>query len=170
VGHRAVALIGVHLAFGCVDRQLLIVGPAPIALGVGVRERPALQHLVGRELDAVDTDARTERRLLRFAKEVVGFPVEYHPADFAQRELRLGPLLGIVERVEVQFRMLAVGHDLNAELPLGEIPAVDRIVQIFGRVAEVFFLNLGGLGRGERTDALFGNPMENASPLSFTSL
>ena len=64
-------------------------------------------------------------------------------ADRQQRELVLRPDLGVVERVEIEFRVLVVRHDLHAELPLGKVAALDGLVQVLRGVAELGGLDLG---------------------------
>ena len=59
-----------------VDRYEIVVDAETVALGIAVREQPALQHLVGREANAVDYIERIERRLLDLGEEVLGVAVE----------------------------------------------------------------------------------------------
>ena len=76
VGHRAVERVGVRPATrGLVHGELEIVGTDAVAVGVAVRERPAEQHLVGREPDAGYECGRLERGLLDLGEEVLGVPV-----------------------------------------------------------------------------------------------
>ena len=79
------------------------------------------------------------------AKKLLDVAVQRHHADRAQREHVLRPDLGVVERVEVQLRVLVVAHDLDVELPLREVAALDRLVEVLGGVAELGGLDLGRL-------------------------
>ena len=144
IGHLPVALVrlGAGPLLRRVDRELQVVRPDPVALGVRVGQGPALEHLVVREVDPVDEDARAEGRLLRLGEEVVRVAVEHHAADRQERELVLRPALGVVERVEVELRMVVVRHDLDAHLPLGEVAALDRVVEVLRGVADVAGLDL----------------------------
>jgi len=101
-----------------------------VALRVRVRERPPDEHLVVGEVQAVDEHARPERDLLAVGEEVARVAVEHHPPDRTQRGGLLGPGLRVVERVEVELRVLVVAHGLDLELPLPEVARLDRVVEV----------------------------------------
>ncbi|MNI68788.1 hypothetical protein D3C73_1245010 [compost metagenome] len=44
--HRTVALVVVDLGDRTVNRQLIVVRPYPVTVGIGVSEQAALQHFV----------------------------------------------------------------------------------------------------------------------------
>lgn len=68
--------------------------------------------------------------------------------------------LGIVQRIEPELRMVAVGHDLDAEFPFGVVAALDGVIQVLGRMADVLRLDFRGLRRGQIAHALLGLPVE----------
>ncbi len=162
IRHLAVALVGLGARsfLRCVDRQLQVVGTDAVALGVRVRQGAALQHLVVGKIDAVDQHASTEGRLLGFREDVVRVFIEHHAARRQQRELVFRPALGVVQRVEVELGMLAVGHDLDTEFPFRIVAAFDCLVEVARGVAGVVGLDLGRLLRGEIAHALARLPVE----------
>ena len=107
----------------------------------------------------VDQHAGAEGGLLDFGEVVVRVAVEHHAADRQQRELVLRPALGVVERVEVELRVVVVRHDLDAELPLGIIAALDGVVEVLGGVVEVLGLDRRRPRRGEVAHALLRDPV-----------
>ena len=149
-------VIGVDLDLGPIHRQLQVVGPDPVAVGVGVGEEPAQQHLVGAGADPGHHVGGLEGGLLDLGEVVVGVAVQHHPADLAQRVVGMGPDLGHVEGVEAVVGGLLKGHQLHQERPGGLVAALDGLVQ----VAEVAVGVLGGhrlaLGGGVELDALVG--------------
>ena len=69
-------------------------------------------------------------------------------------ELLLGPELGGVERVEVELRVLVVREQLHEHVPLGELLALDGVVEVLGGVVEIGGLDGVGLFLGQVADAL----------------
>jgi len=137
VGHLAVALVGGDVLLRPVDGQLQVVGADAVALRVGVGEGAALQELVVGEVEAIDEDAGAEGDLLDLGEVVDGVAVKHEAAYGQERELLLGPDLRRVERVEVKLLVLVVRHHLHEHLPLGEVAALDGLVQVLRRVVEV---------------------------------
>jgi hypothetical protein len=129
VGHLAVALVGGDVRLGRVDRQLQVVRADAVALRVGVREGAALQHLVVGEVEAVDEHAGAEGDLLDLGEVVVRVAVEHHAADGRSGNCPR-PDLGVVERVEVELGVLVVSMICTLQLPLGEVAALDGVVQV----------------------------------------
>ncbi len=63
-------LVATAAVLGLVDRQLQVVRPDAVALGVAVGERPPDEHLVVGEVEPVDEHAGAERDLLVLGEEV----------------------------------------------------------------------------------------------------
>ena len=93
------------------------------------------------------------------AKKFSGVAVQRHRADRAQREVVLRPGLGVVERVEVELRVLVVVHELDVEVPLREVAALDGVVEVLGVDAELLALRDRGVGLGPGLDALLRQPV-----------
>src|SRR5664280_2671048 len=74
--HVAVLAVAMHRDQRLIDRQLEVVGADAIAVGVGVAEKPALEHLVWTRGDARHHVGWLERRLLDLSEVVVRVPVE----------------------------------------------------------------------------------------------
>ena len=139
---------------GTVDWDLIKVGPQPVAVGVVVREQPALQHLVRAGLDARHQVGRTEGNLLHLSEVVGGVPVENDPTNWDERELSMGPHLGQVEGVEGPVLSLLECHDLDVEGPGGKVPLSDGVVEVPDGVVRVGLGFLVRLVTVEALDAL----------------
>src|SRR6266849_10553702 len=83
--HHPVPLVVVLLRVRAVDRNLREVRSEPVALGVGIREKTALEQLVWGWLDPGDEARRAEGGLLDLSEEIVWIPVEHQPADRDER-------------------------------------------------------------------------------------
>src|SRR4051794_21396031 len=71
VGHLCVALVGAYRgALRPVHRELKVVRPDAVALGIAVAERTADQHLVVGEVQTVDEDTGAECNLLVLGEDV----------------------------------------------------------------------------------------------------
>lgn len=154
--HLAIALIGGVGAFGRVDLQLQIVGADPIALGIGIGQRPPLQHLVVGKVDALHQHPGAEGGLFGFGEDIRGIAIQHQPAHLQQGKLVFRPALGVVQGIEGQFVVRLVRHDLHAHLPLGIVTPLDGVVEVATGMAHVVFLDLGRLRAGEIPDALLG--------------
>ena len=119
-----------------------------MALGVAVGERAPDEHLVVGEVEAVDEHARPEGDLLVLGEDVAHVAIEHHAPHGLRLVELLGPDLRVVERVEVELGVLAVGHDLHAKLPLRVVAALDGGAEVLGVGAEVVGLDGGGVGGG----------------------
>src|SRR5260370_19135262 len=97
--------------------------------------------------------------MVKWGEEVLGVPVEYHATDGPPGKLFLGPQFSIVERIEVEFGMLIVGHDLDLHLPLGILTTLYGFIEILGGVVEISSLNGICLLLGQVLDTLLGNPV-----------
>src|SRR5690606_5513750 len=64
VTHRTVEGVGVYRYLRLVDRELVVVRADPVAVGVGVGEHAAQQHLVWGDADTRNQVGGLERRLL----------------------------------------------------------------------------------------------------------
>ena len=119
-------------AVGTVDRDLREVRSAEARqLRVEVAEQPGLHQRVVDDLDAPHEVTDVERDLLDLGEEVGGVAVERHAADRLHRHELLGHELGGVEQVDaLEVLVVAVGHHLDAELPLGEGAGADGVVEV----------------------------------------
>nr|BFE77947.1 hypothetical protein GCM10020093_005480 [Planobispora longispora] len=142
----AVAVVVAHLGQRPVDRDLREVRPAePDELGVEIGEEPRLQQRVVGEVDAGHDVADVEGDLLGLGEEVVRVAVEHQAPDRLDRDQLLRDDLRGVEQVEVEGVLVLLGHELHAELPLGEVPGLDRLPQVLpvevGVLAAIFWVS-----------------------------
>lgn len=86
-------VVGHGCTVGLVDRELEVVGPQAVAVGVRVGEEAALEHLVVGDVDTWDEVGGGESRLLDFCKVVFGVTVEGHFADFLEWVVSMRPHL-----------------------------------------------------------------------------
>jgi len=154
--HLAVLVVVVHLAQRPVDRQLLVIGAAAIAVRVAVGEHPPQHHPVRAGPDARDKVRHLEPGLLDLGEEVLGVAVEHHPADRDRRVVLVRPDLGQVERVEPVVGRVLKRHDLHLEAPDRVIFLLDGLPQVAPVVVGVLAAHGPGLGVGEVGDALLG--------------
>ena len=158
--HGAVAVVAVERAARLVDRDLVVVHAQPVALRVAVGEQPALQHPVGREANARHHVGGGEGGLLDLGEIVVRVAVELPLADLDQRVVLLRPHLGQVEGMEAVVGRVGLGHDLHAQLPPGELAALDRVIQVALVALAVLADQGAGLGIGQVPDALLADVVE----------
>ena len=85
----------------------------PLRICVG--EDPALQELVGGELDSWHDRGGAESSLLHFGKVVFWIAVQHHLAHWHQRELVLWPGLCGIKWVEVLLQLIGNLHNLNIQ-------------------------------------------------------
>src|ERR1700731_758237 len=71
-----------------------------------------------------------EGDLLGFREKVIGVSVQRQLADAAHRNEFLRDDLGRVEEVEVEFELVLFIDDLQAQLPLGIVAALDRLEEV----------------------------------------
>ncbi len=137
-----------------VDGDEIMVDAETVALGIAVREQPALQHLVGREANAVDDIERIERRLLDLGEEVLGVAVELQYTHVVKREIAVIPHLRQIERIDMVAHGLLFGHNLNLHLPAREVAPLDSLEQIALVRLAVLGDDRFGLGVGQVLYAL----------------
>jgi hypothetical protein len=135
-----------------------VVRPNAVALRVAVSKRPTNQHLVIAEVPAIDQHASAEGGLLVLGEEVVNIAIEGHHTDRTQGKDVLRPGLGVIERVEVLFRVLVITPDLDTEFPPGVRATRDGLVEVFGGMPQVRGLNRVRLRLREGGDALLTLP------------
>ena len=87
--HCAVAVITVERTFRCVDRDVMVIDPEPIALCISIGEQSSLQHLVGRIANARHDVGGRERRLFDFGEDVFGVSIKLKMPDLDQRAMPL---------------------------------------------------------------------------------
>ena len=157
----AVALVVVDRRERAVDRELGEVRAADAAeLGVDVGEQAALQQRIVGEVDAGHDVAGMERDLLGLGEEVVGVAVERQLADAAHRNQLLGDELGGVEQVEAELVLVLLLDDLQAQLLLREVAALDRLPEVAAVEVGVLAGDLLRLVPHQRADALERLPVE----------
>lgn len=139
-GHASITL-EVSKFVGCpgsVDRKLLVVYTNAVTVGVWVREQPALQDRIRRGLKSWRQVSWVESNLLNLGKVVDGVLIEGELAHLRERKLLLGPHVREVEDVDLlllpQLLGLSGCHSLDFDAPLGEITALDGLVQVLGGV------------------------------------
>ena len=141
---------------GVVDRDLLVVGPQPGAVCVGVGEAAGQQHLVRAQAGAGHDVVRLERGLLDLGVVVGDVAVQRQLADVDQRIVAVRPHLGQVERVEPVGLGVLERHDLHLQRPAREVAALDRVVEVALVVVAVLAGQPVGLLLGQEVDALVG--------------
>ena len=100
----------------------------PSELGVEIRKHPRLHQRIVGDLDAGDEISGVERNLLRLGEVVRGVLVQGQPPDGLDRCELLGHELRRIEQVDALERLvIAVGEQLQAELPLEEGAVVDSV-------------------------------------------
>ena len=95
-----------------------------------IGEEPALQQRVIGELDAGHDVGGEEGHLLRLRVEIVHVAVQNHLTDHPQGDDFFGDQLGGIKGIEVQLRRGLLIEDLQSQLPLGKVAALDRFPQV----------------------------------------
>ena len=128
---RAITVVVVNRHTWHVDGQLFKVGAAmAVELRIQVREQPALQQRVLREVNAADHMARLEHDLLRLSEVVDRVAVQSEDSQLGQGHKFLGNDLGWVEHVEAEGKCLVFVEDLHGELPGWRVAGLDRIPKV----------------------------------------
>jgi hypothetical protein len=128
-----------------VDRQLRKVRTAKtLQLRVEVREVPALQKRVVREVDPRHHVLRAECHLFRIGKEIVRHAVEHQPPDNAHRQDFFRDQLGRIEDVEIELFSKGVVEELNAKFPFREGAGIDRVPQVAAVEVRIRAVDLDG--------------------------
>ena len=129
---ESVPLVVVDIDVRAVDRQLLEVRAAEARdLRVHVGEQAGLQEGVVDDVDARHQVAGVEHDLLDLGEEVRRVGVQGQQADRLHGGELLGDQLGGVEQVDAgEHLVLGVVEDLDAQLPLREVTALDGVVQV----------------------------------------
>ena len=156
----AVALIIVHRIERPVDRQLGEIRSDPAKLGVDVGEQSPLQQRIVGEVDAGHDVAGVKGDLLGLGEIVVGIAIERHLADAAHRHEFLGDELGRIEEVKVEFELVLLLDDLQPQLPLRIVAALDRFEQVAAVEIGVLAGDLLRLVPHQRLHALDGLPVK----------
>ena len=128
--HRPVPVKVHDRTNGPINRQLLEISPQPTQLRIKVREVSPLQEGVIAKPNPRDNMRGAKCRLLRLSEELIDVPVEDNLPDVLNWDEVLRPQLGSVENIKVEFMLTALGENLNAELPLGEVALLDGLVEI----------------------------------------
>src|SRR5690606_10914305 len=120
----------------------------------------SLQKRIAAEVDARYDVLGAERRLFGFCEKVAHVAIEHEPADAAHRhELLCNELRGI-EQVERQPRRGLLVDELHAELPLGEVPSLDRLPEIATVIVRIHSADPLGLRPQQRLEAELRLPVE----------
>jgi len=129
---EAVTVVVVHRGHRSVDGDLAEVGPTESGeLSVEIGEQPGVQQRIVDHVDAGHQMAGVEGDLLGLGEVVGRVPIQCHAADDADRTQLFGNQLGRVEQVDaLEGLVLGVGHDLNGQVPFGEVAGGDAFVQI----------------------------------------
>ena len=134
--------------------------PEPLELCIDIREVAALEQRIVREVDARNDVLRAESHLLGLGEEVVDGAVEHQTADATHRHELLGDQLRGVEHVEVEAVGEVVVEQLDAELPLRVVAALDGIPQVAPVEVGIGAVDLHGFVPEDRLQAELGLPVE----------
>lgn len=124
-GHHAVALVRVEGPEGLIDRDLLVVHPEAMAVGVRVGEEAGLQHGVRRGLHPRDHVRRGKGELLNLGEVVFDVAVEGEFAKGPERNFALGPNFGQVEDIPVKLLGFVGAQHLHITGPRRIVPFFD---------------------------------------------
>jgi len=109
-----------------------------VAVRIWVREQATLQYWVGGWLDTWWHVCWVEGNLLDLGEVVFSILVQCELADFAERELVMGPHVGQVEDVDLLLlpKILSFlgGHGLELDTPFWEVTLLDSVEEVFLRV------------------------------------
>src|ERR1700730_6468064 len=121
------------------------MGANAAKLGIYIREQASLQQRIVREVDAGHHVAGMKRHLLGLGKIVVGVAVQRQPADAPNRNKFLRNDLGRVEQVKIEIELVPFLDDLETELPLRIVAALNRLEEVATMEIGVFAGDLLGL-------------------------
>lgn len=159
-GHHAVTLVRIKGPQGLIDRDLLVVHPEAMAVGVRVGEEAGLQHRIGRGFHPRDHVRRGKGDLLDLGEVVFGVAVEGELAKRPERDFALRPHLGQVEDVPAKLLGFVGAQHLHVAGPPRIVAFLDRAEQIFRVPIRVLGPHLGRLFIVERLAALVGLAMD----------
>jgi hypothetical protein len=128
--HCAITLIRVECSERSVDRNLLVVGPETVAVGIWVREKTRLKDRVGRWLNTWNQVGRGEGDLLDFSKVVLDILVKGEFSKWLQWDLLLWPDLGQIEDIPTELFSLLGREDLNVDRPGWVIALLDSLKKV----------------------------------------
>ena len=119
---HAVTMVVVDRRQRPVDGDLREVRAAEAGqLGVQVTEQPRLHEWVIGNFDTRHEMAGMKRHLFYLGEEICWAAVQGHPTNRLYRYKLLGDKLGRVQQIDAfEVLVVAVRHDLNTKLPLGE--------------------------------------------------
>lgn len=147
--HGTITLVGVNTgSVGAVNGDLFVVGSESMSVSIRVREKTSLEHLVERGLDSGNQVRRRESGLFGFSMEVLGVAVKSKLTDINQGVVFVRPDLGYIIDIESILGSISNGHDLNLEVPSGEV--------FFGNVIEKIVSSKVFIG-GDLSGCLFGS-------------
>ncbi|MCY1230084.1 hypothetical protein D9M72_424810 [compost metagenome] len=152
----AVLAVVVDLVLRLVHRDLGVVGAHAVAVCIGVGEDAGLQHLVRGSGDARNEVRRREGGLLDLREVVLRVAVQLHGAHLYQRVVRVRPHLGEVERVEAVGLGVLVRHDLDVQVPGGEVAGGNVLLEVADVEVRVRAGQLFGAVARDGLDALVG--------------
>lgn len=155
-GHHAITLIRVEGPKGLIDRDLLVIHPETMAVGVRVGKEAGLQHRIGRRFHPRDHVRRGKCDLLDLGEVIFGVAVEDELAKRPERDFALRPHLGQVEDVPMEFLGFVGAQHLHVTGPRRMVAFFDRAEQIFCVPVRIFGPHLGRLFIVEGLAALVG--------------
>jgi len=159
-GHGAIALLVVDRAAGTVDREMLVVGAHTVELGVVVGKEAALEELVRGVAKTGDDVGGGEGGLLGFGVVVLDVAIELHDTNRVEGEVLVGPDLGGVKGTPASALLPlgtgGLGHDLDRDVPLGEVTPGDGGHEIAVGVVGILSGDALSLLSSEVLDALLG--------------
>mmetsp|Transcript_30103 Transcript_30103/g.39640 ORF Transcript_30103/g.39640 Transcript_30103/m.39640 type:complete len:302 (+) Transcript_30103:593-1498(+) len=124
-----------------VDRDLLVVCPQAVAMGVCIGEQTPLEHFIWRRLNSRYHMGRCKCNLLHLCKVVFRVSVQHHAPNLNQREILVRPDLCKIKWVEVDSTCFFVCHDLQVNGPRRIVCGLNSIEEITDCIVRVFRSN-----------------------------
>ena len=99
--HGAIAMVMVNRTLRAIHGQRIVIRAEPVAVSVGIRNKPPLQHFVGRKAHARSDVAGFESGLFHLGEIILRVAVQNEFADFDERIVLVRPDFRQIKRIEV---------------------------------------------------------------------
>jgi len=126
-----------HIPLRCIHWNLGVVCSKTVSMGVDVREKTPLKHLVWRRFNARNHVCRSKSHLFNFRKVILWVSIKSESTHLNEWEFLLGPNLGQVEWIPTEFFSLFKRHDLKMHGPRWELSILNSIIQVSNGVVRV---------------------------------
>jgi hypothetical protein len=110
-------VVGNSCSVRAVDRDLVVVSTESVSVGIRIREKSALEHLINRWLNTWDDVSWGESRLLNLSKIVFRVLVQNELANWDERVILLRNGLGYIENVIFVIFSLFLRNKLDIPSP-----------------------------------------------------